>query len=594
MGKKYYKRASTKNDWLYSIPILAIVLFVPMIVLLKVNSVDSNISKLMLGMEVNYDFFAFYKANLFTFATGLVVLATFLYMFTKGLKFNRTIAYIPLIIYVAAIIISTVVSPYKELSLAGTIDRYEGFYALLSYLLICAVCVNMVNNEKVVRYLMISLGTSAIIISLIGLFQLIGCDLFKSDFGLKLIIPAKYHELIGNVNFKFTQIYTTFTNPNYVGSYMAMIILLSLTYLIFIKGKRYKIFAALVLILSLVNLFGSRSRGGLIGLVFGLMLLLIIAARQMLKNKIIIIGAIAGIIVVFGAVNSFTDGLLVNRLVGIVQFTKQDNTSILKIIPMDDKLLMTSDGDESYLFYDNNDVVFQNTNQEEIEVLDVDGILKLAGEKHKSLTFSFSKYNDLPVLEVSFKSLKVSIIPLGDKYMILNPANQLVEITEVESWGFEGYERLGSSRGYIWSRTLPLLKENILYGQGPDTYALAFPQNDVFGKYIALSDPWMVVDKPHNMYLQIGVNTGVISLLAFLALYLIYFFQSILLYIRGNIDNIYMISGVALFLATAAYMAVGFFNDSVVAVAPIFWVLLGSGISMNIKNKAERLKTSNK
>jgi len=37
-------------------------------------------------------------------------------------------------------------------------------------------------------------------------------------------------------------------------------------------------------------------------------------------------------------------------------------------------------------------------------------------------------------------------------------------------------------RGYIWSRSLPLLRNTILVGYGPDTFAMNFPQHDIAGK----------------------------------------------------------------------------------------------------------------
>jgi hypothetical protein len=363
--------------------------------------------------------------------------------------------------------------------------------------------------------------------------------------------------------------------------------MIGLTFLIFAKDVSAKLFATLILILSLTNLFGSMSRGGFVGLSAALLLLIIIAVRQDLKGRIIIISSITVIIAVFIGVDAIFGGLMSSRLKSMVQLEKQDNSAALIIIPEGDKLLVTSDDDKSYLVCVDNQFEFMDSNTNVIETVEADGKYKLAGDKHESLTFYYVVYENLPGINIKQNNIDINIIKLGDQYKILNPVGQFVDIEKIESWGFDGYEKIGSSRGYIWSRTIPLLKYNILFGQGPDTYALAFPQNDVFGKAIAFNDPWIVVDKPHNMYLQMGVNTGVISMLAFIAMYMIYFIQSIPLYFKGKLDNFLKISGAAFLLATFAYMITGFFNDSVVSVAPVFWILLGSGIGINLKLKED-------
>ena len=137
-----------------------------------------------------------------------------------------------------------------------------------------------------------------------------------------------------------------------------------------------------------------------------------------------------------------------------------------------------------------------------------------------------------------------------------------------------------SKRGYIWARTIPLLKANWLLGSGPDTFTIEFPQDD----YIGLENygyKGSIVTKPHNMYLQMGVQTGVISLMAFLAFYMMYFIQSIRIYIKGKFDTYASQLGVAIFLASIGYMIAGITNDSTITVAPIFWILMGIGMSMN-------------
>jgi len=43
--------------------------------------------------------------------------------------------------------------------------------------------------------------------------------------------------------------------------------------------------------------------------------------------------------------------------------------------------------------------------------------------------------------------------------------------------------------------------------------------------------------------------------------------------------------GVGIMVAFVGYAISGLFNDSVVSVAPVFWILLGMGISINLKLK---------
>ena len=148
-------------------------------------------------------------------------------------------------------------------------------------------------------------------------------------------------------------------------------------------------------------------------------------------------------------------------------------------------------------------------------------------------------------------------------------------------------ERMFSGRGYIWSRTIPELKNYILKGSGPDTYVLVFPQDD----YIGLENNGFkgsVVTKPHNLYLQIWVQTGGISLVAFLALYVIYLVQSIYVYGKSKFETYQEQLGVGIFLAVVAYLIAGITNDSTITVAPIFWILLGLGFGINHRLKGNR------
>jgi len=192
------------------------------------------------------------------------------------------------------------------------------------------------------------------------------------------------------------------------------------------------------------------------------------------------------------------------------------------------------------------------------------------------------------LLKVEFLNRKSTFLISENSFKFIDPKGAAVELIEVPSWGFKGKEKMGSARGYIWSRSIPLLKDTLLLGRGPDTFAIYFPQNDYVGKLIAYNTSGMIVDKAHNLYLQTALQTGVLSLVALLTVFVIYIANSLKIYSKSNFNSFYEKTGLGIFLGITGYLSAGFFNDSVVSVAPIFWILLGIGISINLKLKFKK------
>ncbi|MEG0580068.1 MAG: O-antigen ligase family protein, partial [Niameybacter sp.] len=155
------------------------------------------------------------------------------------------------------------------------------------------------------------------------------------------------------------------------------------------------------------------------------------------------------------------------------------------------------------------------------------------------------------------------------------------------SIGFEGNETLGSSRGYIWSRSLPMLKDTMLLGYGPDMFMLEFPQYDFWGKWNSLTSPFQGVDKPHNTYLQIWINQGFPAFLAFVVLCATYIIHCFKLYAFKKVYSSDEGMGLAFMLAIVGYLGASFFNDTTLSVTPLFWALLGAGMAYNVIYKTK-------
>ena len=172
-------------------------------------------------------------------------------------------------------------------------------------------------------------------------------------------------------------------------------------------------------------------------------------------------------------------------------------------------------------------------------------------------------------------------------HMINGNSKEDIELDNPETIGFVGKEKLASSRGYIWSRTLPMLKDCLLLGKGPDTFVFNFPQNDLIGKLYAYDSATEIVDKPHDLYLQIATSNGLIALLAFLGIIIIYIVDSIKLYALKTKFTESEIVGISTFLGVIGYLFAGIFNDSLISVAPVFWIVFGVGIAINYINRSK-------
>jgi|GEM_PF-3008442 len=170
--------------------------------------------------------------------------------------------------------------------------------------------------------------------------------------------------------------------------------------------------------------------------------------------------------------------------------------------------------------------------------------------------------------------------------------HRAAEIESPPKMGFTGRERMFTYRGYIWSRTLPLLKDHVILGAGPDCFVFEFPQYEHITRWNIKQYTYMLYDKPHNWYLQMGVNTGVLSLLAVLAMGILLMIQSIKTFMLEEKTGLVNATLVAM---TFAYAAAGMFNDSVVQVAPIFWIIFGLSVgALNRLKQPKQVKQTEK
>lgn len=585
-------------NWYLLLPLMFLLAVVPLIVYLKVVQLTGASFDFWTGQKENLDFFSYYKMVWILISSILAVVVLALVVMFYGFdRIRGSYYYIPIAVYAFFVILSTEFSQYTDISLTGFTDRYEGMYVLLAYMAVLFVTINLVNKEQHIKVLLGALFAGAVIIAIIGVFQYIGYDIFKSAFGKSLILPAAYKQMADKLQFQFAKhwIYSTLYHIDYVGSYMAM--LFPLTFTLFVLTKRgwlKALFAGLSLLMA-VNWIGSNSRAGMLGGVLALIILMIMINKYILRNwKYFVGGFVILGLVVFG-LNYISKGYLGSRIGSLVSDAAKITGTTGKDDSKANSLLQGLDikGNQATLVTPTETLKFA-VNGGQLTFMDKDdhpigikfeqstGKINLQDNRYKDFKLTQGKFNTMNALQLEKGILKLNFSLANNKVALLNGKGQVVNIQPVEKWGFEGKELLGSSRGYIWSRSIPLLKHTLFVGYGPDTFAIYFPQNDFMGKFYAYyGDMWQIIDKPHDLYLQVGLNTGIISLLALLSLFIAYFIRSAKLYIKNDYDDFVSRAGVGIFVAVCGYLGAAFFNDSVVSVAPVFWVLLGLGISIN-------------
>ena len=112
---------------------------------------------------------------------------------------------------------------------------------------------------------------------------------------------------------------------------------------------------------------------------------------------------------------------------------------------------------------------------------------------------------------------------------------------------------------------------------------LQFPQNDYVAR-AALGWGFFseILTKPHCMYLQIALQTGVFSLILFLVLPVSIWINNLKKSIKNSAaqkeeeimrSDRTIISGFLLI-----YLLAGLTNDSMLVLAPLYWIVLGAGL----------------
>lgn len=589
-NKSYIKKKRGAYKIAYLYPIILIVAILPFIMRYHVYDTGlSNFTWYPPNTE-HFDIFLYYKQIIYIITSSVMLFCICFELYKKKGKFKVTPLLIFLFMYGLLSLLSTIFSDYRSFGFTGVFDQFESIFVLLGYCITIFYTYIFITDLKHIEIIFKYLTISILIMSLIGFTQIIGHNFLATDIGMMTFLPDyvwSQRELF-TFNFEKTVSLTLF-NPNYVGTYAGLLLPIYVSLALTYKKNRHYLLIILSILGLAICLKGSESESGIIGILTSVIFIIIFYRKYIFRHIVAIASFLLVLILGFYLLIFAQPTNLLTRLI------PQKQTFALTDIKTEDILKITYK--ENLLLVD---YIFDN---EDLQLF-------LYDEFYNPISFNYiDESMTFQIIDKRFHNMKIEPFLNDNKlylniyidnniwtftkhsdntYYYVNRYGKMDKIIEAPSSLFSGYEHFASKRGYIWSRTIPLLKDYIFLGSGADTFVLAFPQQD----YVNLHNNGFsgkVLTKPHNMYLQTGVQTGVLSLLAFILFYIIYFISSVRYYIKADLSNPLHMYGCAIFIGTISYMVIGLANDSSITVSPVFWALIGLGIAINNKIKSDLL-----
>lgn len=579
----------TMQNYILFLPLAAWMVITPVIVKLRLYPNPLMDTSWYTALDQLSDFFLYYK-SVFVTILGVVMAIILMVQFSdrknrRCIKGSECHIFIPILLYLIFVVLSSVFSSYRYFCINGMPDQFETLWNQLAYVIALFYAYYCIRHRQSEQGILTCIFIGAALVGAICVLQY-----FKFDI---------YRMIYSGEGFTFTfeegTVYGSFYNINYVGYYTLLFVPLFVMLAMFLKDLKIRILAVVLTVALMIALVGAKSMTAIFALGCVAVFAAIFFIFKLVSSKkglCILTGAVvlAGIVLCV---------LLSPRFFQYIRSTDTEKTNLQNIYTRDDHVEIDYKGSKLFIkmFMLDSGVSFEIKDQDQT---DVACEYQISGTGYGYYAIQDSRFSGITVTPALLSqepqiygfvvfiddkdwSFTNQMTPDGTYYHFTNQ-KKLAKLSEENvSEDFRplvSMSNLASGRGYIWNKTIALLKNYIFLGSGADTFALVYPNDDYVDIYNNGYDN-MIVTKPHNLYLQIATQSGVLSMICFLVFYIWYVVSSIKLYYKTRFHGLSEIMGFSIVLGTLGYMISGLANDSTIAIAPIFWVMMGIGIALN-------------
>lgn len=571
MKNKRKQKQEQFNDLL--LPILCVLCVMPFVVYLA--EYDYGYSSYLWHSDnsVTQDLYAYYRSYFFAL---VAVISMFVLAFRMGLYREKNKPwgiFFPLVIYSVCAGGSVICSVNQRASLTGNFYQFQSIFVLTGFCLMSFYTYQIMEQERDYRTVTNGIITVFVLLSVTGWFQVFDHDLLNFQWVQRLVMSeeqfAEYGGEITDV-FSGNNVFLTLYNPNYAAVFLVMMAAVLAVLVLGEKELKWRIFYLVLLLSSLVLIWFTYTRAALVALVAGAVVFSVCAGKRIQNYlKYIVPGILILAAVLIGA-DACTGFHYISRMIETDKDLKLED---IRTTP--EGVMVSYDGKSLVLTLENGAV----------SVTQQDGT-KIPVKADETGVYQLPFFTPVPAMMLTDCSVLLQIddtslefVKTKEGYFYRNEDGKLDEMTEIPHVDMGGLEYLGSGRLYIWSRVLPMLKDYLLFGSGPDTFAEVFPQNDYVGKICYAGTARRVMEGAHNDYFTRWIQTGLVSLLALVVFYVLFFLRCFSCYRNCTYDTRKEQLGFGCFLACCCYLTCCFFTDSSLYTTPVFYVFAGIALS---------------
>lgn len=530
-------------------------------------------------------------------AGGIMALCN-IYLFFRLSKWDKTTflkRYWPILAYILLVIASAVFAVNKSAALHGEFGQGEPLYVLLGYGMIALNVPLVVRREKDLKVILAAFMSGVFVVSLYGVLQ--ACKIEPSEWKpMQYLFLSAAQRSQGKIQMSFEKgrVTSTLYNPNYLGPYVALVLPIILTFF-FVSKKLWQKLAAMVICVSLIIcLVFSGSKTGVIICVGVFAFMILFAFRTwvgiLLKRWYIAIPAILAVILAGKLIIDYVPEANPQRIINALTIN-EDNYKLQGIDTTGDcAKIIYKDSTYEFRFSKENEETVVNVVEDGdfLEPLLLNGLNKYYnafqthnGDRISAEVFEYSKGREGVKLNVAGYELRFSNQVTPGNYQIVNPYDCMDE-SIILGGIFKNHKSFASGRGYSWSHFLPVSLKYAFIGAGPDNYPFAvYATGDDYAYKVSSFNETLFFSRPHNLFIQMWVNTGLLSLVMFLFFVGWYIVDCFKTYFNKKLTYYLEFIGIACMAGIVGFLGNGIANDSLPCLTPLYWAILGCGIVVN-------------